>query len=100
LKGVASRLLVEQRATISHQHGVGLDHLPYLAAEKGQVGMAMLEGVRRSLDPDGLLNPGKLLPDRPPLQAGLAQRTGDGLSPDEPAAFEGKRGRDVEPGLA
>jgi alkyldihydroxyacetonephosphate synthase len=66
LKAAASEALVAQRGTISHQHGVGFDHLPYLAAEKGAVGMTMLEGVRRSLDPDGILNPGKLLPDPPP----------------------------------
>jgi alkyldihydroxyacetonephosphate synthase len=62
LKAAASQVLVEQRATISHQHGVGLDHAPYLAAEKGAIGLAMLEGVRQTLDPQGLLNPGKLLP--------------------------------------
>jgi alkyldihydroxyacetonephosphate synthase len=40
---------------------VGTDHAPYLAVEKGEVGMSMLEAVQRKLDPQGLLNPGKLL---------------------------------------
>jgi len=40
-----------------------VDHAPYLAAEKGEVGMKLLDAARRALDPDGLLNPGKLLPD-------------------------------------
>lgn len=61
LKGGASRVLVAHHGTISHQHGVGVDHAPYLSAEKGAVGMTMLESVRRALDPDGLLNPGKLV---------------------------------------
>jgi len=61
LKGAASRVIVAHDGTISHQHGVGLDHAPFLAAEKGKLGMQMLESVRRSLDPEGLLNPGKLL---------------------------------------
>ena len=64
LKTSASRLIVSQGATISHQHGVGQDHAPYLPAEKGQAGMVLLEAARQALDPDGLLNPGKLLLER------------------------------------
>lgn len=61
LKDAASREIVARGGTISHQHGVGLDHAPYLANEKGAVGMAALESLRRTLDPAGLMNPGKLL---------------------------------------
>ncbi len=61
MKGAASKAIVEHGGTISHQHGVGLDHAPYLAAEKGEVGMTLLEATRRTLDPDGLLNPKKLI---------------------------------------
>jgi alkyldihydroxyacetonephosphate synthase len=53
---------VEHGATISHQHGVGRDHASYLEAEKGELGMAVLREVARRLDPDGLMNPGALLP--------------------------------------
>jgi alkyldihydroxyacetonephosphate synthase len=63
LKAAASRVIVAYGGTISHQHGVGVDHAPYLAAEKGEVGMKLLEAARRAVDPEGLLNPGKLLPD-------------------------------------
>jgi len=62
LKGAASQAIVAHHGTISHQHGVGIDHLPYLEAEKGALGMQVLEAARKSLDPDGILNPGKLLP--------------------------------------
>jgi alkyldihydroxyacetonephosphate synthase len=51
-----------QGGTISHQHGVGLDHKPYLAAEKGgETGLAALRSALASFDPDGMMNPGKLL---------------------------------------
>ncbi len=63
LKGAATEALLKHGGTISHQHGVGLDHAPYLKAEKGEVGMKLLEATRRALDPDGVLNPGKLLSD-------------------------------------
>jgi len=61
MKTAASQTIVAHGGTISHQHGVGLDHAPYLEAEKGPLGMEALEAARRVFDPEGLLNPGKLL---------------------------------------
>jgi alkyldihydroxyacetonephosphate synthase len=61
LKGAASRAIVGQGATITHHHGVGLDHAPYLASEKGELGMAVLHDVCARFDPQGIMNPGKLV---------------------------------------
>ncbi len=61
LKRAASVAFTQAGGTISHQHGVGVDHAPYLMAEKGALGMAALAGAIRSLDPAGIMNPGKLL---------------------------------------
>lgn len=61
LKETASRIIVSHHGTISHQHGVGLDHAPYLPAEKGPLGMALLNAAKDALDPKGLLNPAKLI---------------------------------------
>ncbi|WP_291412618.1 FAD-binding oxidoreductase [Actinophytocola sp.] len=47
--------------TISHHHAVGVDHAPYLPAEIGALGVDVLAAVKRELDPEGVLNPGKLL---------------------------------------
>lgn len=60
LKTAASEAIVAHGGTISHQHGVGIDHAPYLPAEKGSLGMAALADMCRRFDPDGLMNPGKL----------------------------------------
>jgi alkyldihydroxyacetonephosphate synthase len=62
LKATASEAIVHLGGTISHQHGVGSDHAPYLAAEKGPLGMAALGDLARRFDPDGILHPGVLLP--------------------------------------
>ncbi|HYN41221.1 MAG TPA: FAD-binding oxidoreductase [Thermoanaerobaculia bacterium] len=62
LKTAASDAIVAGGGTISHQHGVGTDHAPWLAAEKGELGIRALSGLLRTFDPDGLLNPGKLVP--------------------------------------
>jgi alkyldihydroxyacetonephosphate synthase len=61
IKTAASQAIVRHGGTISHQHGVGLDHAPYLAAEKGALGMALLQDACRRVDPGGVLNPGKLV---------------------------------------
>jgi alkyldihydroxyacetonephosphate synthase len=61
LKTAASEAIVRQGATISHQHGVGVDHKPYLAAEKGPLGLAAVRAALGAFDPAGLLNPGKLV---------------------------------------
>ena len=60
-KLAVSRAIVSLGGTISHQHGVGLDHAPFLEAEKGPVGIAALRSAFRTFDPDGMLNPGKLI---------------------------------------
>ncbi|MHB1683893.1 MAG: FAD-binding oxidoreductase [Bacilli bacterium] len=61
LKQGASAAVVKSGGTISHQHGVGLDHRPYLQAEKGILGVNMIRGALRAVDPDELMNPGKLM---------------------------------------
>jgi alkyldihydroxyacetonephosphate synthase len=47
--------------TISHHHGVGVDHAPYLAAEIGTIGVDVLRAAKSAVDPSGILNPGKLI---------------------------------------
>ena len=62
LKTAASLAIVEHGGTISHQHGVGSDHAPYLAAEKGRLGMSMMRSMFEHVDPQQIMNPGKLAP--------------------------------------
>jgi alkyldihydroxyacetonephosphate synthase len=62
LKHAVSTAIVDNGGTISHQHGVGSDHAPYLAAEKGERGIAAMRAMFRHFDPQQLMNPGKLLP--------------------------------------
>ncbi len=61
LKGAISEAIVVNGGTISHQHGVGTDHAPYLAAEKGELGMSAMRALFKHFDPDGRMNPGKLV---------------------------------------
>jgi alkyldihydroxyacetonephosphate synthase len=62
IKQAASQAVVSAGGTISHQHGVGLDHRPYLVSEKGAIGISTLQQVLLHLDPDRRMNPTKLVP--------------------------------------
>jgi alkyldihydroxyacetonephosphate synthase len=62
IKGAASEAILANGGTISHHHGVGEDHLPWIAREKGALYIETLRAVKRTLDPKGILNPGKLIP--------------------------------------
>jgi len=48
-------------ATLSHHHGVGAAKAMMLPEELGDGGMRLLRALKASFDPDGILNPGKLL---------------------------------------
>ncbi|QOY93138.1 FAD-binding oxidoreductase [Massilia sp. UMI-21] len=61
LKQRVSGAIVACGGTISHQHGVGTDHAPWLAAEKGPLGLGAMAAIFRHVDPDGRMNPGKLV---------------------------------------
>ena len=63
IKQAASLSVANGKATISHQHGVGRDHAPYLAAEKGKLGLQVTRDMLKSLDPEQRMNPGVLLKD-------------------------------------
>lgn len=59
-KAALSETIVAHGGTISHQHGVGVDHAPYMPAEKGALGMDLIRAMAREFDPQGMMNPGKL----------------------------------------
>lgn len=59
MKTAASQAILRNHGTISHQHGVGIDHKSYLHAEKGELGLAALRAVAQVFDPSGMMNPGK-----------------------------------------
>jgi alkyldihydroxyacetonephosphate synthase len=61
-KTAASEAMVRTGATITHHHAVGADHRPWMRDEVGDLGVEVLRAVKATLDPAGILNPGKLIP--------------------------------------
>jgi alkyldihydroxyacetonephosphate synthase len=65
VKRAACEAIVTHGGTITHHHAVGRDHAPYMEAEVGRSGLEVLRAVKEQLDPAGIMNPGKLLPESP-----------------------------------
>jgi D-lactate dehydrogenase (cytochrome) len=53
---------LDMGGTCSGEHGVGLGKMKYLAAEHGAA-LDVMRTLKRALDPDNRLNPGKMIPD-------------------------------------
>jgi D-lactate dehydrogenase (cytochrome) len=64
-----SQRLVERaigmEGTCTGEHGVGRGKRQYLALEHGGDALDVMRAIKRTLDPDDILNPGKILPERP-----------------------------------
>ena len=65
LKAAASEAILTHGGTISHQHGVGIDHAPYLEADKGESGLRAIRAMMKHFDSGGMMNPGKLIVTSP-----------------------------------
>ena len=51
--------------SISAEHGIGLVKKPYLSSTRSEAEIGLMRGIRGVLDPDGLMNPGKLFDPAP-----------------------------------
>jgi glycolate oxidase len=56
--------VIELGGSIAGEHGTGVSKRAYLEAQVGARGVEVMRAVKAALDPQGILNPGKVLPDR------------------------------------
>ena len=59
LEAIVKRTL-ELGGTITGEHGVGLAKKPWLRQQMGDASLELMRQIKRTLDPHGLLNPGKM----------------------------------------
>ena len=51
--------------TITGEHGVGMGKMKYMAAQHGEGALAVMRAIKQALDPENLMNPGKMIPAKP-----------------------------------
>jgi alkyldihydroxyacetonephosphate synthase len=57
----ATDAILDSGATLTHHHGVGREHAPWMEREVGSTAVETLRALKNHLDPAGLMNPGALL---------------------------------------
>ena len=60
LKTKVTEAFLDGGGTLSHHHGVGSDHMRWIARVRGPESTRALAAVKRELDPKGIMNPRKL----------------------------------------
>lgn len=56
-------LTVGLKGTLSGEHGIGYVQKNYMDIAFGEVQLQLMKGIKNTFDPNGILNPGKVLPD-------------------------------------
>ncbi|NJS38192.1 MAG: FAD-binding oxidoreductase [Rhodobacteraceae bacterium] len=59
---VVEDVVAEMGGSFSAEHGVGLSKLPSMARRKDPVALDVMRAVKAALDPEGRMNPGKVIP--------------------------------------
>ncbi len=59
----ATEVIVDRGGALSHHHGIGSDHRAWMEAYLGPSGGRWLAALKTTLDPGGVMNPGKLVPE-------------------------------------
>ena len=67
VKAAATDAIVTGGGALSHHHAIGIEHRRWMPGYLGEEGSRWLSQIKQAIDPAGILNPGKLIPD---LEAG------------------------------
>jgi alkyldihydroxyacetonephosphate synthase len=60
-KQAANDAIIAAGGSITHHHGVGTDHRDHYAQQVGPLAIEALRAVKRTFDPNGIMNPGVLI---------------------------------------
>jgi FAD/FMN-containing dehydrogenase len=57
------KAVLSVKGSVSAEHGVGQQKRQVMAVARSPAELSLMSTIKRSLDPNGILNPGKLIPD-------------------------------------
>eukprot|EP01090_Pellita_catalonica_P004020 TRINITY_DN137_c0_g1_i2.p1 TRINITY_DN137_c0_g1~~TRINITY_DN137_c0_g1_i2.p1 ORF type:complete len:615 (-),score=105.60 TRINITY_DN137_c0_g1_i2:222-1952(-) len=63
-KKAAMEAVIRCKGALSHHHGVGFEHVPFMKRYFGE-GLKVMRILKQGLDPTNVCNPGKLIPPNP-----------------------------------
>ena len=63
VKRAIQQAFIDNGGSLSHHHGVGLEHLPWLEQDISPQGVALVRGLVGAADPKNNFNPGKIFAD-------------------------------------
>ena len=61
-KRLITETFMQNGGTLTHHHAVGYEHRPWMEREVTRPGITLLRGLKSTLDPGNIMNPGKLIP--------------------------------------
>jgi alkyldihydroxyacetonephosphate synthase len=74
-KRLITETFMQNGGTLSHHHAIGYEHMPWMEQEVSRTGLMALQGIKTTLDPKNIFNPGKLIPMAAALHPVTAERT-------------------------
>ena len=67
IKKAAEDAFMKNGGTLSHHHAVGTEHLPWVEEDLSPTGLKAVKALKAGLDPNDIMNPGKIIPSEKPL---------------------------------
>lgn len=61
VKSTATEIIMDGGGALSHHHGIGSDHRRWMGREHSELTLRVFKGVKKNLDPQASLNPGKVI---------------------------------------